>query len=174
MKYLKLVLIGLIPLFIVIMAMSLLIPSDVHISRAINSHLPAEALLRQVRDLGQWKNWYPGFDSLSLEPLQQDDSRIVAAQVPGAVITITEDTANRVSAVFAGAGNRKSVYSRWQVISYEHTDSVTLQWYMDFHLRWYPWEKLSSLLFEKKYGVQMEAGLARLKAVAPSGPESAE
>jgi hypothetical protein len=37
---------------------------------------------------------------------------------------------------------------------------------MDFRLRWYPWEKFSSLLFEKQYGTQMEAGLESLKQLA--------
>jgi hypothetical protein len=35
---------------------------------------------------------------------------------------------------------------------------------MQFKLRWYPWEKFASLLFEKQYGTQMEAGLNKLKA----------
>jgi hypothetical protein len=34
---------------------------------------------------------------------------------------------------------------------------------MDFKLRWYPWEKFSSLLLEKRYGPVMEQGLAKLK-----------
>jgi hypothetical protein len=34
---------------------------------------------------------------------------------------------------------------------------------MDFHLRWYPWEKFASLLLEKSYGPRMEQGLATLK-----------
>jgi hypothetical protein len=34
---------------------------------------------------------------------------------------------------------------------------------MDFHLRWYPWEKFASLLFEQSYGPKMEQGLGNIK-----------
>jgi len=36
---------------------------------------------------------------------------------------------------------------------------------MDFHLKWYPWEKFSSMLLENRYGPMMEQGLAKLKKV---------
>jgi len=45
-------------------------------------------------------------------------------------------------------------------------DSLTLQWYMDFKLKWYPWEKFRSLFYENIYGVQMEQGLHNLKELA--------
>jgi hypothetical protein len=34
---------------------------------------------------------------------------------------------------------------------------------MDFRLSWYPWEKFSSLFYEKTYGAMMERGLNDLK-----------
>jgi hypothetical protein len=37
---------------------------------------------------------------------------------------------------------------------------------MDFRLRWYPWEKFSSLLFEKSYGLTMEKGLNNIKKLS--------
>ena len=53
----------------------------------------------------------------------------------------------------------------WKFISHAGSDSATLQWYIDFNLRWYPWEKFASLLFEKSYGAQMEQGLSNLKKI---------
>ena len=53
----------------------------------------------------------------------------------------------------------------WNFYATEIPNSVTVQWYMDFHLRWYPWEKFSSLLLEKRYGPMMEKGLGNLKAL---------
>jgi len=50
-----------------------------------------------------------------------------------------------------------------KIIHHSQSDSLTLQWYMDFSLRWYPWEKFKSLFYENVYGVQMEQGLANLK-----------
>lgn len=42
-------------------------------------------------------------------------------------------------------------------------NTVTVHWYMDFHLGWLPWKKFSGLLLEKRYGPAMEQGLDKLK-----------
>ncbi|HVE60520.1 MAG TPA: hypothetical protein VNA26_01785 [Chitinophagaceae bacterium] len=36
---------------------------------------------------------------------------------------------------------------------------------MDFHLKWYPWQKFSSLLYEERYGTMMQNGLTNLKEI---------
>ena len=60
----------------------------------------------------------------------------------------------------------RPIVTGWNAITHQSTDSTTVQWYIDFQLRWYPWEKFSSLLFEKNYGVRMEEGLSNLKKLA--------
>ena len=60
---------------------------------------------------------------------------------------------------------KKPVINGWKFIKNSGSDSATLQWYIDFNLRWYPWEKFASLLFEKSYGVQMELGLSNIKKI---------
>ena len=76
-------------------------------------------------------------------------------------ITIIENKNDEVIAEIRSGENK--IKSGWKTISYPHTDSTTLQWYMDFHLRWYPWEKFRSLLFEPTYGPRMEKGLNNIK-----------
>ncbi|HXB44800.1 MAG TPA: hypothetical protein VNV85_12105, partial [Puia sp.] len=44
-------------------------------------------------------------------------------------------------------------------------DSVTVQFYFDFHFNWYPWEKFTSLLYEKQFGPVMEESLTQLKQI---------
>jgi hypothetical protein len=61
-------------------------------------------------------------------------------------------------------GNRRST-SGWNIFDSNQPNTYTVQWYMDFHLRWYPWEKFSGLLLEKRYGPFMEKGLAKLKQI---------
>jgi len=63
----------------------------------------------------------------------------------------------------AGPGAR-NITSGWYLHPGNAIGDMTVQWRMDFKLRWYPWEKFASLLFEKQYGTQMEEGLNRLKA----------
>ncbi len=52
---------------------------------------------------------------------------------------------------------------QWNIMEATVPNTVTVQWYMDFHQRWYPWEKFSSLLLEKRYGPVLEKGLSDLK-----------
>ncbi len=61
--------------------------------------------------------------------------------------------------------NGKPMISGWKCIQQPGADSTTLQWYMDFKLRWYPWEKFSSLVFDKSYGGRMEQGLNNIKKI---------
>lgn len=59
--------------------------------------------------------------------------------------------------------NRNELLTGWNLVPSQADSSTTVQWYMDFQLDWYPWEKFSSLLFEKQYGTQLEKGLHDLK-----------
>jgi len=47
-------------------------------------------------------------------------------------------------------------------------DSVTVQWYFDFHFAWYPWEKFTSLVYDKQLGPVMEQSLINLKHYSES------
>ena len=46
-----------------------------------------------------------------------------------------------------------------------HTNGNTtvVQWYFDFRLKWYPWEKFGSIIFDKQLGPPMEQSLGELK-----------
>jgi hypothetical protein len=62
--------------------------------------------------------------------------------------------------------NGRPIISGFKIIRHQQGDSATLQWYMDFELRWYPWEKFRSLFYENIYGLQMEQGLLNLKELS--------
>ena len=51
-----------------------------------------------------------------------------------------------------------------------NTDSVTVQSWMDFHFRWYPWEKLGILVYDKQFGPLMEESLTDLKRFMEKSP----
>ncbi|MBN8876075.1 MAG: SRPBCC family protein [Sphingobacteriales bacterium] len=165
MRGLKLIILSFVFLFTVVWLISLLIPSRVRISRAVNIHANKDSILSMVKDPMHWKEWYPGLDSS--KPLY------VEGRLKGAILSdkdpqhpvyleLEKETADEVTALFVG-GRIKPVVNTWKTISYAHSDSLTLQWYMDFQLRWYPWEKFASLLLEKSYGPPMEKGLSDIK-----------
>ena len=43
------------------------------------------------------------------------------------------------------------------------SDTTVAQWYFDFHLDWYPWEKFGSIIFDQELGPPMEKSLLDLK-----------
>jgi hypothetical protein len=163
-KIIRFGLISILLLFTIITAISLFIPSHVRISRAINMNAGHETIFKEIGDLNRWKNWYPGFDTLTIIPVNVKDGNLTEARISSTStsIIITEKKTDEVIALF-NSGNSKSVVSGWRAITYSTKDSLTVQWYLDFRLRWYPWEKFLSLTYDKMYGQQMELGLNNLK-----------
>jgi len=144
MRIIKLGFISLIAFAVLITFISFFFPSKVRISKAIDINADRAAVLAQLKDTANWRNWYPGIDSAESFPV------------------ITAITDSSVTAGSTMTNGRKGI-TGWNVYAAAIPNTVTVQWYMDFRLRWYPWEKFSSLLLEKRYGPVMERGLEKLK-----------
>src|SRR5205085_529666 len=76
-------------------------------------------------------------------------------------VAFTEVSNDQVEGNYFTEHTHKLIYTIWKIIP--TSNPVVIQWSLYFHLRWYPWEKFSSLLFEKRYGPVMEQGLNNLK-----------
>jgi hypothetical protein len=155
MRIIKLGLFSFFFLFLLVTLMSLLIPSHVRLSRATN--LPND----RSRLFSLLKNdtaWHPAYqDTASAKTMYSLAKRITEQTDSTLVMQLQQQ-------------DRKPVISGWQVYGKPSTDSMTLQWYMDFRLSWYPWEKFSSMFYERTYGVMMERGLFNLKKkMSPDG-----
>ena len=161
MRVIKLGIISIIVFSLLITGISLFFPSHVRISKAIDISANKDSLMKQLSDATNWKNWYPGADSLPLLFIEGKVKGIETDSMQGLMISDVNDSAVLVMNV--GPRSRKGE-SGWNIFPGSVPNSFTVQWYMDFHLRWYPWEKFSSLLLEKRYGQLMEKGLGRLKA----------
>jgi hypothetical protein len=161
-RHIKLVIISFVVLFIIVTLISLLIPSQIRISKALAIHATKEQVLEQIGDPSKWKNWYPGADTLEHATA---DGKLIGVYIKkgsAQALVLTGKTDSTVNAENMGPGT-KDISMTWSVYPGDREGIVTVQWYMDFKLRWYPWEKFSSLLFEKQYGIQMERGLNKLK-----------
>ena len=150
-------------LFLLVTGITFFIPSKVRISRAVNIKAESGTIIAQLNDIRNWKNWYPGFDTLTINKPLEENGRVTFAEVRGSQIALTQDSINHLLATFHKPDAQK-MNMGWQVITHEGSDLVTVQWYIDFKLKWYPWEKFSSLSFEARYGSMLEKGLANLKS----------
>lgn len=152
MRIIKLAIISLVFFSLLITAISLLIPSHIRLTRTIDIQTEKEKLLEQLSDSSKWRDWYPGMNSGgdSLNTLW-DKTKITSVTDSSVIATTT-------------AENRDFI-NGWTIYPGMRPNSFTVQWYMDFRLRWYPWEKFSSLMFEKRYGNHMESGLQKLRSL---------
>ena len=148
MRIIKLGLISFIVIFIIITLISLMFPSQIRISRATNLPNKRDAIFVLLNDE---KAWHPAYlDSHS------------SAQMNLMKKTTIEQTDSTLVYILQQS-ERKKVTNGWKIYGTPASDSLTLQWYLDFRLSWYPWEKFSSLFYERTYGTMMEQGLNNLK-----------
>jgi hypothetical protein len=160
MRIIKLGIISIIVFSLLITGISLFFPSHIRISKAIIINADRDSLMKQIADASNWKNWYPGADTSSFLFVESKIKGITTSDHQDLVIKEINDSA--VLAANIDPQSKKSE-SGWNIFPAGIPNSFTVQWYMDFHLRWYPWEKFSSLLLEKRYGPMMEQGLEKLK-----------
>lgn len=161
MKYIKLLFFSAVILLLAITGVTLLLPSHVRVSRAVNLYAGTDSVMKQVGDLSRWKNWYPGFDTLELKEVVTTGGRITGAMVKNIQLRVVTDTDSLVTVEMKKG--EQPVFNNWKLIRYAHSDSLTVQNYMDFDFKWYPWERFSGLLVDRSYGQIMEEGLKRLK-----------
>jgi hypothetical protein len=163
MKILKLIIGSIIFFAIVITIISLFVPSDVRVSKAIQINSSMQALTEQIGNPENWRNWYPGADSSKFYYENGSVKGLVLNEAKRQSIVFTGKKNDEVTAMYVLPN--KKIPTGWQWVPAADSNSVTVFWYIDFHLRWYPWEKFTSFMFEKVYTPQLKQGLENLKSL---------
>jgi hypothetical protein len=164
MRFLKLALISIVGLSVVILLISLLIPSQVRISRAVNITAPKDSLVYYLSDLRQWKQWNDLINRQDITNASYSNNSITSDQLQ----------------VILGSVQKDTIYTRWQqpdgqiipsgFTLHEQGNTAVVQWYFDFKLKWYPWEKFGSIIFDNQLGPPMEKSLGILKKTLEKTP----
>ena len=154
MRLIKMAIISFVFLFGIITLISLLIPSHVRVSKAINLTSDESDVLALVSDKDKWPLWHPAYE-------QNNDSvhQVWIQQTTWRKLTQNDS----VVIVELQPKDKKPIINGWKLYHHDHSGPMTLQWYMDFQLSWYPWQKFRSLFYEGTYGQMMEKGLNNLK-----------
>jgi hypothetical protein len=162
MRFIKLGIISIVFFTLLITGISLLLPSTIYISRAIDINSPIDSVYNQVSDLARWKSWYAGYDS-SIASLSSSTTG------PGATLTLNKTTIKildvspaQVKALWQGSTNNP-LPGEFNFISHEGAPQMTLQWKFTHTVKWYPWEKFASIISDKAIGPVMEKSLENLK-----------
>lgn len=156
MRILKLAIISAIGLFAVLTAISFLLPSQVRISRAMDINAPKEKILTHIYYIPAWIEWNKFIDSLSHTQLGND-----VFENEKLLLTITLRTDTLITANWKQKNS--SQFNSGFVLIPQSVNQFTLQWYFDFKLRWYPWEKFQSIVYDQQLGPVMEQSLQQLK-----------
>ena len=156
MNIIKLAIISVVVLFLLMTAITSLLPGTVRISRAININAPAQQVHGRLSDLNEWNTWNEYIKAMK-QPVIATDS------IYSAELSIGRRAINPASieTMWHQQRNGKTFPGVFNLIS--SNSITTVQWYFDFHFRWYPWEKLSSIAYDKQIGPQMEQSLGNLK-----------
>ena len=165
MRYVKFFIICFSIFCLILLGFSLFIPSEVHVSRAINLSTHQSAVLNNINDFGKWKNWYDGFDKAIISNEKTENNKIIRCSASG--ILLNQIIANDSLVTVTMSKNKRPIENSFKLIRYSNVYSITLQNYMIFKFKWYPWEKLSSLFLDKNYGPVMEKNLIKLKEITP-------
>lgn len=172
MRYIKLMLISGLVLFGMLTGLSMLFPANMRVSRAINIAAPRQHVYAAISDLRSWDSWNEFVRSTPLtgknwsNPSSGQGAEFGSDQLH---ITLVQSTPDSIKMDWRQAGGKR--FAGGFNILQLRADSLTVQWYFDFHFRWYPWEKMASLVYDKKLGPVMEESLSGLKRLMENSPQ---
>lgn len=158
MRVVKLGLISIVGLFLVIFLLSLLIPSKMRVSRAITINSSFDTVIYYLKDIRQWQRWNGFLKNDGLSNIKSDSLLFLSSEME--VKIVKRDSVGIIQTSWKRVG-QEAISSGFGVTIAEHASIV--QWYFDFKVKWYPWEKFGSIVFDKELGPLMEHSLDQLK-----------
>ncbi len=157
MRLIKLALISFVAIFLVVFLLSLLIPSHVRVSRAVNIDAPVDSVMNRLKDIRNWKSWNIMLHNPEYKDVQFAENSFTSDQVQ------IKQTAVKKDSVLTLWHQKNGRDINAGMACFNLNGVTAVQWYFDFQLRWYPWEKIGSIIFDKQLGPPMEQSLGKLK-----------
>ncbi len=176
MRLIKTFLTGAIELFIVITLLSLLIPSNVKVSRTtlINNTTKGK-VFEQVDNLSNWKNWHPVFKSgerkIIFYPPSITGEPTTCKILYGsktADMRITYADSNLIKFTLKPE-NENDIQNEIIISTIPQQANVQVEWRAFNKLKWYPWEKFYGIFIDKLTGPGYEESLKGLKDYLETG-----
>lgn len=162
MRMLKLFLISVVVLFLILTAFSSLLPSRVRISRAMDIADSSKIVRQKLQDLKAWVQWNEYIIALPQKTSTHDN--ISSKELSVSLI----DTSEELIKTKWKQQNGKTFPGFFRLIN--HGSVTTVQWYFEFTIKWYPWEKFGSIIYDKQLGPPMEKSLNNLKRLIEKEP----
>jgi polyketide cyclase/dehydrase/lipid transport protein len=169
MRFIKLFFISVIVLSLLLTTLSLLFPPHLHIARDITISSSNEKIFSVIDDLHTWNKWNKIVSDSALTNLKIYPSGYTATSDQIDVL-IKKDSIGGIL-VFWKQHNGKQFNGGFKLMQLTaDSTKITVQWYFDFTFKWYPWEKFSSLVYDKQFQPVMEESLNNLKQLIENNP----
>ncbi len=168
--------IALVGLIIMIILISLLIPSRVMVTRALVVHAPAEKISSYLTNLGEWEKWHPVFmqDSSRLKLTVINNKEVLAWQQNGKenYLKIVQTVPSQVKFSLE-RGNDKLSDNIISVLPLADGTGQQVEWTSVNYLKWYPWQKFGGMFLNEISGPGYEMALQNLRNLAEGRPSRA-
>ena len=162
MRFFKLAIISVVVIFIILTAMSSLLPSHIIVSRAVDVRGSVSRIKDQAFQLQHWQYWMTdakgqkGIHSYNSNTLSIGETLVKPIAVTDSSFTTAWTPGNNLVSTF-------------RIIDHHTPDSlVTIQWQMEQDVQWYPWQKFAAITKDEIWGAAMEKSLENLKGFTES------
>ena len=162
MKFVKLGLLSIGGLFMLVFFISLLMPSSVAVSRAVNINAPRDSVYYLVSDLSKWKLWLENYDSSKATINRDIQGKDVQLKMDNTRVTIIDNSPQSLKTMWQ-VGDAAPLPAVFEFIFHERSSTTTVHWQFNQKLGWYPWQKFAGMFSEKALGPFMDNSLQRLK-----------
>jgi hypothetical protein len=172
MRLIKMFLFVLLGMFAVITIIGLFIPSNVKISRGIIVTADSSKVYKELSDVKNWNKWLPWITADSgavfqLSPVTDKPGSYfrwkgVKFKSEG-TMTIQSIRQNEIL-VLHDLKDMNKAEGGFRIRSTGANNNVTeVLWYMEYKLKWYPWERFYGIFADQIIGSAFDKGLEQFK-----------
>jgi hypothetical protein len=169
MRYIKMFLTGLTGLSLLATLMGLMMPSSVKITRGVIVNADSTSVDHILLNIDHWNQWMPWIEPSGDLIVQQLGERGQAGsalkwksldgQREGVIAFKGREPGTLLLSYDFKGMNKSEGGFRIRNLSEGRTE---LQWYMEYPLKWYPWERFYGIFLDSMIGSVLESGLQKL------------
>jgi len=149
MRFLKLAIVSLLILFLLTTAIGLLFPPTAKVTRVEDIAAPYDTIYYYLNDVKYWKLWMYGADTNIITFLSARTAGTgTVAKIGTGEATITHTTRDSIYMTWKSEkGNVQN--SAFILRNNDAQKTVTVQWFFEQKINWYPWERFGAMANDK-------------------------
>lgn len=170
MRLIKLALVGLVGMAVLFTIMGLLIPSSVKIARGVLVQADSAVVMQYMNNTHTWPQWMPWVqaDSGAIVQVSPNENgagasmRWITLNGKKGKLTITGYAPGEIQILhqFEGMNDARGGFRIRRIEGGKQTE---LQWFLEYPLRWYPWERFYGIFLDHMFGPIMQEGLEKAR-----------